>query len=97
MNGKPSAHNFRPLKPDPAKLPPGAPPLNGRAPGELMRRPDSFITDTLGRHWPVREGVPVSDLRQANPPLTQPALRLALTENDHPGARTTRTDVRSYS
>ena len=39
------------------------------------------------RHWPVREGMPVSALRQANPPLSCAPLRLALTENLHPASR----------
>jgi hypothetical protein len=80
LNGKPDPHEFRPSKPDPAKLPPGQP---------------RFRISDLGRHWPVREGMPASLLRQANPPYTCAPLRLALTENDHPGARSNRTDVRA--
>ena len=64
---------------------------------KVTGRKRHIITDTLGRHWPIKEGMPPSALRQANPPLLAPALRLALTENDHPAARTTRTDVRTYT
>ena len=54
---------------------------------EEDRHLPKFITETLGRHWPVREGMPVSALRQANPPLSCDPLRVALTENLHPASR----------
>ena len=79
--GKPSAHDFRPPL-DPSRMPEG----EGTA---------AFKTSTLGRHWPVREGMIVSDLRQANPPLSCPPLRVALTENTHPAARSTRAALKS--
>ena len=81
LNGKPSAYEFRPPKPDPSKQP-------------LGEQTPKFLTDTLGRHWPVREGKPCSALLQANPPLSCPPLRLALTENEQPAARSTRVDIR---
>ena len=81
LNGKPTAHEFRPPKPDPDKQP-------------LGEMTPKFITDTLGVHWPKSEGKPASALLQANPPLSCPPLRLALTENEQPAARTTRTNVR---
>ena len=78
MNGKPDPHEFRPQKPDVEKLPPGAP---------------DFVISRLGVHWPVREGMPISELRRANPPNTCAPMRLMLTENHHPAARSTRTTL----
>ena len=75
MNGKPDPYEFRALKPDVHKLPPGAP---------------DFVIARLGRHWPVKEGLPPSELRKANPPNTCLPMRLMLTENAHPAARSTR-------
>ena len=80
LNGKPEPHEFR-LPLDPKRQP-------------LGEETPALITSTLGRHWPVREGMPVSVLRAANPPLSCPAMRLGMTENDHPAARSTRTDLR---
>lgn len=81
LNGKPTAYEFRPAKPMPEKQP-------------LGEKTPKFITDTLGRHWPLHEGKPASVILQANPPLSCPPMRLQLTENEHPAARSTRIDVR---
>lgn len=81
LNGRPTAHEFRPAKPVPDKQP-------------LGEKTPKFITDTLGRHWPLAEGKPASVLLQANPPLSCPPMRLMYTENEHPAARSTRIDVR---
>ena len=82
FKGKPDPHEFRafPDGPNPEMVPPGAPP---------------FVTATLGRAWPrilqVGEGVGPSLIAQANPPNAQnPPLRLAMTENTPPAARSTR-------
>jgi len=84
MNGKPSAYKFRPEKPDRVK----------QAAATKLDPPPKFVTETLGRHWPVREGLPPSSIAQANPPMTCVPTRLIMTENDHPAARSTRTDMR---
>ena len=81
LNGRPTAHEFRAAKPIPEKQP-------------LGEKTPKFITDTLGRHWPLAEGKPASVLLQANPPLSCPPMRLMYTENEHPAARSTRIDVR---
>ena len=81
LNGRPTAYEFRAAKPVPEKQP-------------LGEKTPKFITDTLGRHWPLHEGKPASVIRQANPPLSCPPMRLQFTENEHPAARSTRIDVR---
>lgn len=84
MNGKPSAHEFRPRKPDAAK----------QVAATRQQPPPAFLTETLGRHWPVREGKPASSILQANPPMSCAPMRLMMTENDQPAARSTRVDLR---
>ena len=81
--GKPDPHEFRSDQPDPDKVPPGAPP---------------FITSSLGRAWPkftqIGEGHGPSAINQANPPgLKNPSIRLAMTENIHPAARSRRSGM----
>lgn len=82
MNGKPTAYEFRDPNPNADKVPKGSPP---------------FITSSLGRAWPkivnVGEGVGPSVIAAANPPHTCAALRVQLTENQHPAARSMRSGL----